>query len=87
MKTLRVTLDIVVADLSKDERDEIIEMEEELYGEPYLEELPVVEDYESYDIAKVFDDADSETTKELFAGTGIFVQFDSIKVISSDWVE
>jgi hypothetical protein len=80
-------MDIIVSDISEEEREEVIQMEEDLYGEPYMDALPTIEEYTAYDVASVLDNADSETTRELFGGTGIFVNFDRFTVHSADWIE
>lgn len=82
MKTLRVTLDIDVDDLSKDQR-KILAKEQECKER----DLPTLADAEAQDLAYLLiDGIGTETSEEMFAGSDLYVRFTDAIVVTAEWL-
>lgn len=83
-KTIRVTLELVVANLSGEDRAaaarEIAEFDDEFDGTP-----PSVDDYSAAEIAEVL--TNIQYDEELFTGSLVYAQFTDCKVICAEFVD
>ena len=87
-RTMYVTLEIVVTDMSDEDRAEDMEIDARAgSGDEDEIALPVLADYDDpTEIAGVLQEGISpETTLEMFAGSGLFVQFESALLIGAEW--
>lgn len=80
-KTMRVTLEIDVDELSPALRKE---MAKDMMQEP-PEELPTMADSSVTEIASVLENLTEHTGAELFAGSDIYAQFLECRVIDAAW--
>lgn len=84
MKKFRVTLEITVSDLPEDERKQLAE---DAGWDKKDGDLPTLDDVEPREIADLIQADEPEMWSEFFAGSGIYAQVDSARVIEhSDWL-
>lgn len=88
-RTMLVTLEIVVADLSDTDREEAAEIDARMLDdEEEPAGVPTLSEYENVDeLAGVLQEGISpDTCAEMFGGSGLFVQFESALLIGAEWV-
>ena len=82
-KTLRVTIDIEVSDLSDAEREQLAKD-----AEQDVSELGTLADYAPGSLANLLDCLSGEGTNELvFEGTDIFAKFTDTEIISAAFID